>query len=65
MTLNDVQMNNTTAKKEFLAVVLALEKFRPKLLGSKTVVSTDYYALRYLMLKKDTKDRLLRWILLL
>jgi len=41
MTLNDVQMNNTTAKKEFLAVVLALEKFRPKLLGSKTVVSTD------------------------
>ena len=64
-TLNDAQMNYTTTEKEFLAVVFALEKFRPYLLGTKTTIFTDHSALRYLMLKKDAKARLIRWILLL
>ena len=54
-TLNDAQINYTTTEKEFLAVVFAMEKFRPYLLGSKTIIFTDHYALRYLMLKKDAK----------
>ena len=61
-TLNDVQQNYTT--KEFLAVVFMLEKLRPYLLGSKTVIFTDHSALKYLM-TKETKARLIRWILLL
>jgi len=64
-TLNDAQVNYTTTKKEFLAVVFALEKFRPYLLGTKTTIFTNHSALRYLMLKKDAKARLIRWILLL
>jgi len=52
-------------EKEFLAVVFALEKFWPYLLGSKTVIFTDHSALRYLMTKKEVKARLIRWILLL
>jgi len=48
-----------------LTVVFALEKFRPYLLGSKTTVFTDHSTLRYLMIKKDAKARLIRWILLL
>jgi len=64
-TLNDAQLNYTTTEKEFLAVVFALEKFRPYLLGSKTTIFTDHSALRYLMMKKDAKARLIRWILLL
>ena len=44
-TPNDAQMNYTTTKKEFLAVVFVLEKFRPYLLGSKTTVFTDHSAL--------------------
>ena len=64
-TLNDAQLNYTTTEKEFLAVVFALEKFRPYLLGSKFTIFTDHSALRYVMMKKDAKARLIRWILLL
>ena len=41
-TLNDAQQNYTTTEKEFLAVIFALEKFRPYLLESKTVIFTDH-----------------------
>jgi len=64
-TLNDAQLNYTTTEKEFLTVVFVVEKFCPYLLGSKTIIFTDHSALRYLMMKKDAKARLFRWILLL
>ncbi|GJR13359.1 reverse transcriptase domain-containing protein [Tanacetum coccineum] len=48
-----------------LAVVYALEKFRPYLVLSKTIVYTDHSAIKYLMAKQDAKSRLLRWVLLL
>ena len=63
-TLNDAQQNYTTTEQEFLAVVFALEKFRPYLLGLKTVIFTDHSALKYLMTKKEAKARLIQWILL-
>ncbi|KAL1193550.1 putative mitochondrial protein [Cardamine amara subsp. amara] len=52
-------------RRNCLLVVFAFEKFRPYLVGSKVVVHTDHSALKYLMQKKDSKPRLLRWILLL
>ena len=58
-------MNYTTTEKKFLAVVFALEKLHPYLLGFKTIIFTDHSALRYLMMKKDVKVQLIRWILLL
>lgn len=64
-TLDDAQSNYTTTKKELLAVVYAFDKFRPYLVGSKTVVYTDHAAINYLLNKKETKPRLIRWILLL
>ena len=64
-TLNDAQQNYTMTEKEFLVVVFALEKFWPYFLGSKTVIFTDYPALKILMTKKEVKARLIRWILLL
>lgn len=63
--LNDAQLNYSTTEKEFLAVIFALEKFRPYLVGSKIINYTDHAALHYLLLKKDAKARLIRWILLL
>ena len=64
-TLDDTQSRYTTTEKELLAVVFAFEKFRSYLVGSKAIVYTDHAALRYIYSKKDTKPRLLRWILLL
>ena len=64
-TLSDAQLNYTTTEKELLAVVFALEKFHLYLLGSKVLVYSDHAALKHLLSKKDTKPRLIRWILLL
>ncbi|KAL8475059.1 hypothetical protein ACS0TY_031468 [Phlomoides rotata] len=64
-TFNSAQINYTTTEKELLAVVYAFDKFRPYLVGAKTIVYTDHAAIRYLMSKKDAKPRLIRWILLL
>ena len=54
-TLADAKLNYTTTEKELLAVVFALEKFRPYILGSKIIVYTDHAALKYLLSKKEAK----------
>ena len=64
-TMTEAQMNYTTTEKELLAVVYALEKFRPYILGSKTVIYTDHASLKYLFSKKEAKARLIRWVLLI
>ncbi|GKF58092.1 reverse transcriptase domain-containing protein [Tanacetum coccineum] len=48
-----------------LAVVYGFEKFRSYLVMNKCTVYTDHSALKYLFAKKDSKARLLRWVLLL
>ncbi|GKA20166.1 reverse transcriptase domain-containing protein [Tanacetum coccineum] len=48
-----------------LAVVYAFEKFRSYFILNKSIVYTDHSALKYLFAKKDSKARLLRWVLLL
>nr|GEX26070.1 reverse transcriptase domain-containing protein [Tanacetum cinerariifolium] len=63
--MTDAESNYTTTKKEMLAVVYAFEKFRSYLIMNKSIVHTDYSALKYLFAKKDAKARLLRWVLLL
>jgi len=47
------------------AVVFALEKFRPYLLGVKVTVYSDHSALKHLLENKDSKPKLIRWMLLL
>ena len=63
--LDGAQCNYHTTEKEHFAVVFALEKFRSYLLGTKVIVFTYHAALRYLLKKKESKPRLIRWILLL
>nr|GEZ19720.1 reverse transcriptase domain-containing protein [Tanacetum cinerariifolium] len=64
-TMIEAQIHYATTEKEMLAVVYAFEKFWPYLVLSKSIVYTDHSALKYLLNKKDAKQRLLRWILLL
>nr|GFB19137.1 reverse transcriptase domain-containing protein [Tanacetum cinerariifolium] len=64
-TMIEAESNYTTTEKEMLAVVNAFEKFRPYLIMNKSIVYTDHSTLKYLFAKKDSKARLLRWVLLL
>ena len=64
-TLSGAQLYYTTTKKELLAVVFAIDKFRSYLVGAKVIDYTDHDALKYLLTKKDTKPKLIRWVLLL
>nr|GEV87291.1 reverse transcriptase domain-containing protein [Tanacetum cinerariifolium] len=64
-TITEAESNYTTIEKEMLAVVYAFEKFRSYLIMNKSIVYTDHSALKYLFAKKDSKSRLLRWVILL
>ena len=64
-TFNEAQENYSTTEKKMLAMVFACEKFRPYILGSYVIIHTDHTAIRYLMEKKDSKPRLIGWVLLL
>ena len=48
-----------------LTMVFACEKFRPYILGSHVIIHTDHATIKYLMIKKEAKPRLIRWVLLL
>ena len=50
-TLDATQANYTTTKKELLAIVFALDKFRSYLLGTRVIMYTDHAALKYLLKK--------------
>jgi len=63
--LNSAQLHYATTEKGFLAIVYALEKFRPYLIGSKVIIYTDHAAIKYLLSKPDSKPQLIRWVLLL
>ena len=64
-TLDFVRVNYSITEKDLLAVVLALDKFISYLIGSPIVYFIDHTTLKYLLSKKETKPRLIRWILLL
>ena len=64
-TFNEAQENYSATEKEVLAMVFSCEKFRPYILGSHVIIHTDHATIKYLMAKKDAKQRIIRWVLLL
>nr|GEZ17129.1 reverse transcriptase domain-containing protein [Tanacetum cinerariifolium]GEZ17427.1 reverse transcriptase domain-containing protein [Tanacetum cinerariifolium] len=64
-TMTEAEFNYTTTEKEMLAVVYAFDKFWFYLIMNKSIVYTDHSALKYLFSNKDSKARLLCWVLLL
>jgi RNase H-like domain found in reverse transcriptase len=57
--LDETQANYTTTEKELLAVVFAINKFRPYFVSSKVIVYTDHVAIHYLLTKNAAKPRLI------
>nr|GEV51784.1 reverse transcriptase domain-containing protein [Tanacetum cinerariifolium] len=64
-TMTEKESSYTTTEKEMLAVVYAFKKFWSYLIMNKSIVYMDHSALKYLFAKKDSKARLLHWVLLL
>nr|GEW13284.1 reverse transcriptase domain-containing protein [Tanacetum cinerariifolium] len=64
-SMTDEESNYTMTEKEMLAMVYAFEKLWSYLIMNKSIVYTDHSALKYLFAKKDSKTRLLCWVLLL
>ena len=51
----DLESFSSLKSQQLLAVIFALDKFRPYILGSKIIVYTDHAALKYLLSKKEAK----------
>lgn len=61
--LSSAQRKYQTTERECLAVILAVEKFRPYIEGIKFTVITDHASLLWLRNLKDPTGRLGRWAL--
>lgn len=61
--LSATQKKYHTTERECLAVILAIEKFRPYIEGTKFTVITDHASLRWLQNLKDPAGRVGRWAL--
>ena len=64
-TFNEAQENYSTIEREMLAMVFSCKKFRPYILGSYVIIHTFHATIKHLMAKKDSKPRMIRWVLLL
>ena len=46
-------------------MLFTCEKFWPYILGSHAIIHIDHPTFKYLMAKKDSKPRMIKWVLLL
>lgn len=60
-SLNQAEKNYSTTEKEALALVYAVEQFRPYLFGQKFTLLSDHCPLSYLTRTKKPTPRLVRW----
>ncbi|KAA3681927.1 uncharacterized protein DEA37_0014875 [Paragonimus westermani] len=61
--LTPTEQKYSTIEKECLAIVWALDKWRPYLLGQQFHVETDHKPLEWIMTARDPRGKLARWAL--
>jgi hypothetical protein len=62
--LNNLEKNYTTIKREALAMVYALHRFRHYLLKNKSFFYVNHMALLYLVERLQLSGQILKWLLL-
>ena len=61
-TLNKLEWNYCTTRRELLAIVAAIKHFRHYLLGKKFLIRTDHSSLRWVTKCKTPEGQLARWL---
>jgi hypothetical protein len=63
--LTPTKINYIVTKKEFLAIIHAINKFCHYIIGYHVIIHIDHVSIKYLMNKPITHGRVTRWLLLL
>jgi len=60
-TLSDTEVNYSTIEKGMLAIIWAVQYYRPYLFGTKFTIVTDHKPLTWLMNFKQPNSKVIRW----
>lgn len=60
-TLSTAETNYSTIEKEMLAIIWAVQYFRPSLFGKRFTIVTDHKPLTWLMNFKQPNSKIIRW----